>query len=74
MKILFIVFMAIFMIITSGCALNPENHTMVVLQNTETKEIKECRSDGWTTWNMYAEVEACSKAYEKAGFKILGQY
>ena len=59
---------------STGCAMNPSNNTLVVLQHPETKETKECRADAWTTWNVYAEVEACAKAYEKAGFKRLGAY
>ncbi|MGH8477148.1 MAG: hypothetical protein ACRERV_05770 [Methylococcales bacterium] len=41
---------------------------MIVLQHPKTKETKECRADAWTTWNVYAKVEECAKAYEKAGF------
>jgi hypothetical protein len=58
----------------TGCAANSNNNTLVVLQHPETKLTKECRGDAWTTWNVYAEVEACAKAYERAGFVRLGHY
>ncbi len=61
-------------VLVSGCAASPDSHTLVVLQHPTTKDIRECRADAWTTWNVYAEVEACAKAYEKAGYKRLGQY
>ena len=61
-------------VLISGCAMDPTKHTLVVLQHPESKEIKECRADDLTTWNVYAEVEACAKAYEKAGFQRLGEY
>jgi len=62
------------LLLFSGCAFNPDNKTMIVLHNKDTKETKECRGDAWTTWNVYAQVEACAKAYEKAGFVRLGSY
>jgi hypothetical protein len=65
---------AFFALIMSGCAMNPSNKTLIVLQHPGTKETRECRADAWTTWNVYAEVEACAKAYEKAGFNRLGSY
>lgn len=58
----------------TGCVLDPTKHTMVILQHPETKETKECRGNALATWNVYAEVEECAKAYEKAGFVRLGQY
>jgi ABC-type uncharacterized transport system auxiliary subunit len=60
--------------VLSACAADVNNKTLIVLQHPTTKETKECRGDAWTTWNVYAEVEACAKAYEKAGFKRLGSY
>jgi hypothetical protein len=74
MKTLSIISLFVLVAVTSGCAMNPSNNTLVVLQHPDTKETKECRADAWTTWNVYAEVEACAKAYEKAGFKRLGAY
>lgn len=74
MKCLHLVFPAFLIVALIGCAANPSNKTLIVLQNPETKETKECRADAWTTWNVYAEVEACAKAYEKAGFIRLGDY
>lgn len=58
----------------SGCVTSLGYNTLVVLQHPETKETRECRADAWTTWNVYAEVEACAKAYEKAGFERIGSY
>lgn len=57
-----------------GCAANPNNKTLIVMQHPTTKDIKECRADAWTTWNVYAEVRECSKAYEAAGYRVLGSY
>lgn len=74
MKTLQIISLSVLVAVASGCAMNPSNNTLVVLQHPDTKETKECRADAWTTWNVYAEVEACAKAYEKAGFKRLGAY
>ena len=74
MKNLFAIMLFVLVVAGSGCAMNPSNKTLIVLQHPETKDTEECRADAWTTWNVYAEVEACAKAYEKAGFIRLGDY
>ena len=60
--------------ILMGCALNPNNKSLIVLQNPKTQEVKECKGDPWASWDAYAATEACAKAYEKAGFVRLGDY
>jgi len=63
------------LLLVSGCALDPNNHTLIVLQNPVTKEMKDCTAgDPWATWNGYAHAESCAKAYEKAGFVRMGSY
>ena len=61
-------------VLVAGCAADPTNNTLVVLQHPETKDTKQCTADAWTTWNVYAATEACAKAYEKAGYVRLGAY
>ena len=58
----------------AGCAADPKNKTMVVLQHPTTKETKECKGDPWANWNPYAATEACAAAYEKAGYVRMGAY
>lgn len=58
----------------AGCAANPNNKTLIVLQNPETKQTVQCNSRTGATWNPYAEVEACAKSYEQVGFKRVGGY
>jgi hypothetical protein len=59
----------------SSCAANPNNRTLIVLQNPATKEMKDCTGgDPWGTWDIYAATEACAKAYEKAGYVRMGAY
>lgn len=60
--------------ILSGCAADPSNNTLVVLQHPETKVTVQCTADAWTTWNPYAQVAKCAEAYEKAGYVRLGAY
>jgi hypothetical protein len=58
-----------------GCgALNPNNQTLIVLQNPATKQTVQCSSRAGATWIPYAEVESCAKSYEKAGFVRMGGY
>jgi len=54
--------------------MNPKNKTLIVLQHPETKQAVECKNRPGATWDPYAEVEACAKAYEKAGFVRIGDY
>jgi outer membrane lipoprotein SlyB len=61
-------------LVLAGCAANPNNHTAVLLQNPKTKETKECKLGTWTSLDPYAGVEACAKAYEKAGFVRVSEY
>lgn len=64
-----------FLLVATGCALDPNNKTLIVLQNPTTKEMKDCTGgDPWATWNVYAATEACAKAYEKAGWVRMGSY
>jgi hypothetical protein len=72
MKLSSIISLSVFVAVTSGCALNPSNNTLVVLQHPDTKETKECKAGTWALWNASAEVEACVKTYEKSGFKKTG--
>lgn len=62
------------LLLTAGCAVNPKNKTLIVVQNPETKEIIQCKGDPWASWDVYAQTEACAKAYEKAGWVRLGDY
>lgn len=45
---------------------------VVVLQNKDTKQIAECRVDPWGSANRRAQINDCIKAYEKAGYKVIG--
>lgn len=58
----------------TGCAADPNNHTLIVLEHPETKQTVQCKGDAWASWNVYAETEKCAEAYEKAGYKRLGSY
>ena len=53
-----------------GCA-SPAKNKVAIMYNPETKDTKECRVDGWTTWQwQYAEVlQQCINGYEQAGYR-----
>lgn len=65
--------LAVLALVSCG-AMNPNNKTLIVLQNPETKQTVQCSSRTGATWNPYAEVEACAQAYEKTGYKRVGGY
>lgn len=62
------------LLMLTGCAMDPSNHTLIVLENPKTKQTVQCTADAWTTWNVYAQVEKCAEGYEKAGYKRLSEY
>lgn len=56
-------------LLTSACG-----KTLIVMQNPVDGQIVQCKGDAWNSWNVYAETEACAKAYESAGWKRIGGY
>lgn len=60
-------------VLLAGCTTTTSASRIAVLQNPETKQTVECRVQvTYGSFSFRDQVENCISAYEKAGYKLVG--